>query len=81
MDDLIDRQRRGASAMLRSAPHEPAATRAEVLGVACSVCSAEPGAECDAAFPHPAFAAGMVFGAGMRGVHLRRYLDKTGDPR
>jgi hypothetical protein len=69
--------------LLRTGPLEPMATQAEVLEIACSSagCGAGPGEECRTAFPHPAFTAGVALGAGWAGVHLRRYLDKTGDPR
>jgi hypothetical protein len=75
-----ERQGRQIAAYLRAAPHEPMATRAEVLEVPCPVCGAEAGAECGTAFPRSAWAAGMLF-RGFSGVHLRRYLDRTGDPR
>ena len=76
-------RRHGAeiAAMWRSGPHEPLATREQVLEIGCTACGAAPGAECDTKWPHPAFAAGMTFGTAMRDVHMRRYLDKTGDPR
>lgn len=69
--------------LLRTGPLEPMASRAEVLELACSSpgCGAAAGEECHAEFPHAAWAAPVAFGAEWRGVHLRRYLDKTGDPR
>jgi hypothetical protein len=73
-----DRQRYGMRQFLRTAPHEPRATLAEVLEVPCPVCGAEAGTPCS---PKYRFASGMVFGEAMRDVHLRRYLDKTHDPR
>lgn len=80
--ERAQRHGRAMRSLMRSGPHEPLATREQVIeGTSCTVCRAAPGAECDGAHPHPAFAAGLVFGASMRGVHLRRYLDKTGDPR
>lgn len=69
--------------LLRNGPLEPMASRAEVLDLACPSpgCGAAPSEECRTEFPHPAFTAGAVLGVEWRDVHLRRYLDKTGDPR
>lgn len=64
---------------LRAGPHEPKATRAEVLEIACSLCAAEPGELCDVSFPRVSFI-GIIF-RGFDGIHLRRYLDRTHDPR
>jgi hypothetical protein len=58
---------------------EPMATRAEVLEIPCEGCGAGAGAECDTAFPRPSFL-GRAF-PGLRGIHARRYLDRTDDPR
>lgn len=80
--DLYEQaQERGrqVAAFWRAGPHEPMATRAQVLEVPCSACGAEPGAECDTSFPRPSWL-GMAM-PGLRGIHTRRYLDKTGDPR
>jgi hypothetical protein len=62
-------------------PMEPMATRAEVLEIPCATCGAAAGAECSAGpVPlHPSFL-GRAF-PGLRGIHTRRYLDRTGDPR
>jgi len=58
---------------------EPMATRAEILEIPCGFCGAAPGADCDTAFPRPSFL-GRAF-PGLRGIHTRRYLDRTNDPR
>jgi hypothetical protein len=76
-----DREGRAMAAMLRSAPHQPLATRAEVLAAPCPFCEAAPGEECRTAFPRPAFFAGLLFGSEFSGVHLGRYQAKTRDPR
>lgn len=77
-----DRRARGIYTFLRSGPHEPMATPAEVLEVPCAGCGAPPGEQCRTAFPHTAWAAGMTLrGFAGSGIHLRRYLDRTGDPR
>ena len=60
-------------------PMEPLATRAEVLEIPCEDCDAEAGAECQTAFPRPSFLGRAL--PGLRGIHTRRYLDRTGDPR
>lgn len=79
--EQIEREGRENVALLRAAPHAPMASRAEVLEIACGGCGAEPGEECATAFPRVAFFAGMLFGPEFGGMHLRRYLDRTGDPR
>ena len=76
-----EREGRAMAAMLRSAPHKPLATRAEVLQVPCSHCGAEAGTECRTAVPRPALMAGLLFGSEFSGVHLGRYQAKTRDPR
>ena len=63
--------------LLHNGPLDPQATPEEVLTVACRVCGAEPGAPCDTRWPRPSFASFVR----LPGIHLRRYLDKTGDPR
>ena len=65
-------------AFLRAGPHEPQATLAEVLKVPCTFCGAEAGEPCSA---RGRFASRMIFGPALSDVHLRRYLDKTHDPR
>lgn len=60
-------------------PMEPMATRAEVLEGPCTTCGAAAGAECSIASLSPSFL-GRAF-PGLRGIHTRRYLDRTGDPR
>lgn len=77
--DRKQREGEGLKRFLHAGPYEPLATRDEVLEVTCSVCQAGPGVPCDTAFPHPSLA-GLVF-RGFSGIHLRRYLDKTHDPR
>jgi hypothetical protein len=72
---------RDLAAFMTAAPYAPLATRAEVLEIPCSHCGAPAAQECATAFPRPAFVAGMVFGSALRGVHIRRYQDKTHDPR
>lgn len=60
-------------------PIEPMATRAQVLEVPCATCGAETAHECEAGSLRPSFL-GRAF-PGLRGIHARRYLDRTGDPR
>ena len=60
-------------------PMEPMATRAGVLEVPCAVCRAAAGAEC-VAVPLVVSFLGRAFPA-LRGIHTRRYLDRTHDPR
>lgn len=60
-------------------PMEPLAARAEVLEIPCEGCGAAAGEECRTAFPRPSFL-GRAF-PGLRDIHTRRYLDRTGDPR
>lgn len=61
----------------RTAPWKPLASREDVLCAPCS-CGALPGQECDlGAFPS---FLGMLMPE-MSGVHTRRYLNWTEDPR
>ena len=70
------------AAFVRGGPYEPLATRDEVLEIACRSpgCRADAGQPCSTAFPHGAYMTGMVF-RDLSGIHLRRYLDRTHDPR
>jgi hypothetical protein len=77
----FDRQQQGNALkqFLRAGPYEPLATRDEVLEVPCSACAADAGSPCDTSFPRPSLA-GLAL-RGFSGVHLRRYMDRTHDPR
>ena len=74
-----NRQSRDLLRFLRSGPYEPMASRDEVLKIPCGSCGAEAGASCDTAFPRPTMIWGIFRGFG--DIHLRRYLDRTHDPR
>jgi hypothetical protein len=74
-----DREGRQLQAFLRRGPHEPLATPAEVLEVACPSCSAEPGQPCNTTFPRVSIL-GLAL-RGFSGIHTARYLSKTHDPR
>lgn len=82
-EELEERRKRFAMFFARGPrePMEPMATRAEVLEVPCGACGADAGAECNAG-PLPLCPSflGRAFPA-LRGIHTRRYLDSTSDPR
>lgn len=77
--EAADRRSRGLLSFLRAGPHEPLATREQVLATGCGHCGARAGQECDTTFPRPSVA-GMAL-RGMSGVHMRRYQDLAHDPR
>ena len=64
---------------LRAGPHEPLAAPGQVTAGPCALCGAGPGRPCDTSGMRPALA-GLVL-RGFAGIHLRRYLDLTRDPR
>jgi hypothetical protein len=67
------------AAFVRNGPYEPLATPDEVLEIACRYCSAGPGQPCDTTWPRPSLLWTVFRGFGS--VHLRRYQDRTRDPR
>lgn len=77
--DRKQREGEGLKRFLHAGPHEPMAMRDEVLEIACRGCLAAPGAFCDTTFPRISLT-GLAF-RDLSGVHLRRYLDRTHDPR
>jgi len=73
------RRSRGLLSFLRAGPYEPLATPEQVVGAPCAFCGAGPGRPCDTSGMRPALA-GLLL-RGFSGIHTRRYLDLTHDPR
>jgi hypothetical protein len=57
----------------------PRATREEVRAVGCPTCGVSAGEECDAAV-NKFFFLGVVF-SGLGRIHVKRYLQASGDTR
>jgi hypothetical protein len=80
-EERQDRARRFARFIIYGPPQpmEPMATRAQVMAIPCAFCRAEAGAECSHAGLRVSYL-GRAFPE-LRGLHTRRYLDRTHDPR